>query len=153
MDGLGAQLLAGAALAGDKYTRVADRRVADKLVGSAHDGGSTDKTLEAITGQCCLVMGQPVLQPDTLQRIVYGGDKTVPVDWLDKIVEGPGTHGLYRHLGRCLCGRHDDHDVQLAFPDIFEYLDAMDIGQQQVEQYDLGTSLFNGRQGALPVTT
>ena len=70
------------------------------------------------------------------QHRVHPGQQLAGVEGLDQVVVGPAVQALDAvvHLA---AGRHDDHRHVAGGPDLAADVDAVHIGQAQVEQHDV----------------
>jgi hypothetical protein len=108
MDGLGADLLAGAALAGDEHRRSARRGAVDDAIDGLHRQRRTDKTLIVVALKVVLDAVDQIAHAQLVDRVAQRDDQTLLVERLLDEVEGTVAHGVDRLIHRAMAG-DDDH--------------------------------------------
>ena len=98
MDGLGANLLAGAALAGDEYRCLARGGAVDDVVDRLHRQRGADKAVEMLAP----VQVDEFLQILSSERVFQGDVEAVRSERLLEKVDGTCAHHVYRDIHRAM---------------------------------------------------
>ena len=152
MDRLGAELLAGPALAGDEDRGAALCRAFDHVVDRPHrQRGANEAAKSAVLGD--VVRRGEAFEVPSLQRVSHRDQEAVRGERLDDEVVGTLAHRIDRDLDRAVRG-HDDHRAgQAALLDRAQDLDAVDVGQFKIEKTrHRGSSRAARRAHAPPVS-
>nr|AAC45363.1 ORF5; no significant similarity with known prokaryotic or eukaryotic proteins [Aeromonas hydrophila] len=135
VDGLGAHLLAGAALAGDEHGRLARRRALDDAIDRLHRHGGTDETGKRAALEVLPVLGHQRAELLVLEGIACGGAQPLAVERFGQKVEGTEPHRLHRHVHRAVGGDHHHRAGQLLFGDLLQDVHAGHVGQLEIQQH------------------
>ena len=137
MDGVGDEFLAGAVLTLDEHVGVARRHGFDEVEELAHHLALADHRAEAV-GVAQLGPQFLVAQPfvDLPARPLENTDQPgrIELRLLDE-VERPGLSGIQRARDGALSRDDDDLAARRAFLHALEHVEAVAVGQQQVEQH------------------
>ena len=138
VDGLGGQLLAGAALADEKRRDLRGRHLVDEVVDPLHGGrGAHHRPEAAEVAQLGAQRGDRLLE---LAGLLDAGEQRLEapqVDGLGQVVEGAETQGLDRRLDGGLAGDQDHLDGRLL-EQLLEQLGAAAVGEHEVREDDVG---------------
>ncbi len=135
VDGLGDELLAGAALALDENGRAAGRDLRDEVEEAQHRLALADDVLEVVA----LLEG--ALELDDLFFGAMAGDGGADVGeqllvvprLLDEVL-GAGANGIDDVADGAVGGDHDDRQVRLQLDDARQQIEAALAGQREIEQ-------------------
>ena len=138
VDGLGAHLLAGAALASDEDGGLARRRALDDAIDRLHRHGGADETGKGAALEVFPILGHQRAELLVLQGIARRGAQALAIERLGEKIEGPEPHRLHRHIHRAVSGDHHHGAGQLPLRDLLQDVHAGHVGQLQVEQHHGG---------------
>ena len=140
VDRLGAELLAGAAFAGNEDRGAALGGAFDDVVDRAHrQRGADQPGKPAVFGD--VAGGGETFQPAPVQRVPDRDQQAVGGERLDDEVVGALAHRLDRGIDRAVRGNDDHRRGQAAPADRAQDLDAVHVGQFEVEQDDVGNGV------------
>ncbi len=140
---LGADILAGAGLAGDEHGGLAGRGAVDDPVYPLHGKRRADEAAELAAAEVFLEgLGQML----TFEGVAQGVDKAVGVERLDDEVEGPLLHRLHRYVDGAVGGDHHHGSRHSPLVYMAQYVEAVHVGQLEIEDNRLGQALADGRE-------
>ena len=138
VQGIGAELLAGAALAGDEHGGLAGGRVLQDAVDRLHGHGMADEVAEAVAAGFFLDLGDLLLELAPFQCVAHRDAQAVGGERLGQEVERPLPHRFDGQTNRGLAGDDHDLDRQAAAADLAHQVDAVHVGQVHVENENGG---------------
>ena len=144
MEGLGDQLLAGAAFASNEHGRLEWGNHRDGAQRGLHFGSAPDDVFET---EADTDLGAQRLDLTYQRRGLHGAfddeQQLVDVKWFGDIVEGAELHGGDRGFHRLGGGKHDDLRGRRVFLDLLQDLEAVEARHQDVEQDDIERPLLD----------
>ena len=131
------QLLAGAALALNQHRRAARRRAGDQIEDRLHLRAAADDLVEAVRARPQPVAQLAVLahEPAALDGVAEHGQHFVVLERLREVVERALLGRRDGAFDRAERRDHDDRQLVVQAPDVLEHLDAVLVGQHEVEQH------------------
>jgi len=135
VDGLGHELLAGAALAHHEHRALGGGHLADELEDLLHPGGLAHYGLERVLPLEALAQVE-VLQDQRplLQAVLDLQEQLVVLERLGDEAVGAVAGGGDGALDGAVGGDHDEHRLGIEQPDLVEHLHAVQFGHHQIDQ-------------------
>ncbi|OPZ71069.1 MAG: hypothetical protein BWY83_01329 [bacterium ADurb.Bin478] len=144
MDGVGYQLLAGAALTLDQHGGA--RRFGDDLDQVLHLLNRRAVAVQAAVGKAFALLfletGHLQFQTVRLQRFGDHQFQFVQFERLEQIIIGAGFQRLHRRPGVGQRGDHDHQQIRSLFTDFGQHLQTADARQFDVQKHKIGQSFF-----------
>ena len=142
VDGLGHQLLSRSALALDEDVRPRTGHRADELEDLPHAGRAADEVVDRVFLLPLLdQVADPLLQGLDLEGLFHGQVQGHIVEGLDQVLEGPQLDRFDRGLHIVEGGHDDDGGRILVLLQMPQDVQAVPVGQPDVQEDDVGPRL------------
>ena len=149
VDGLGAELLAGAALAGNEDGGLRGGRAVDQPIDHLHPGRSADETVIAVAAAILPVGVDQARQPLALESVAQRHQKALGCERLDEEVVSAAAHRLDREVDRAVSGDDDHGDPGGLAAEPPQQVEPVHVGQVDVEKDQI--EIRPGRAGRGPL--
>ena len=138
MEGLGDQLLAGAALAEDEHVALRRRGQADEVEDLLHRRALADDLVEAVA-LLELLLERAVLarQAALFEAFADGEQDLFVLERLGDVVESADAHRFDGALDRGVRRDHDHHLLGIARAQLLQDLHARHAGEHEIEQHEI----------------
>ena len=143
----GTELFPGAAFPGDEYRRRRRRRALYDPIDRLHRERAPDQPAELIAPELFLEGFHRVGELAPLERVAHGHAQALARQRLDDEVEGPLAHRFDRGIDRALRGDDDHFGRQSALFDLAQDVDAVHVGEIDIQRHDIGRTVVELREG------
>ena len=125
----------------------------EQLLGGAHRRRLADDPVEGVAGRLLRLQALHLAaEAGRLERLPDEEKKLVEVDRLVEVVPGPPLHRLDGVLDGREGRDQDDERLRVPVADLPQHLEAVEVGEPEVEQDEIGALVRDEASASVPVS-